>query len=27
MAAPLPVVIMGIFSYGLLLYGSKKGTV
>jgi len=26
-AAPLPVVIMGIFSYGLLLYGSKKGTV
>jgi ABC-type Na+ efflux pump permease subunit len=27
MAAPLPVAIMGIFSYGLLLYGSKKGTV
>ena len=26
MAAPLPVVIMGIVSFGLLLYGSKKGT-
>ena len=26
MAAPLPVVIMGVVSFGLLLYGSKKGT-
>jgi hypothetical protein len=27
LAAPLPVIIMGLVSYGLLLYGSKKGTV
>jgi len=27
MAAPLPVIVMGLISYGLLLYGSRKGTV
>ena len=27
LAAPLPMIIMGLISYGLLLYGSKKGTV
>jgi len=26
-AAPLPVIIMGLVSYGILLYGSRKGTV
>ena len=27
MAAPLPVILLGIVSLGLLYYGSKKGTV
>ena len=27
MAAPIPVIILGLVSLGLLYYGSKKGTV
>jgi hypothetical protein len=27
MAAPLPVILLGLVSLGLLYYGSKKGTV
>ena len=26
MAAPIPVIILGLVSLGLLYYGSKKGT-